>query len=571
MAPPRFTLAPRVLRQSLPWIALVLGGLAVFSLVLLGAERKAREHDLALMASLALHSAASGLDSGGDSAEVVLWYGLAVRCSPHDVVLRTALANALRAAPRLEGLLAPAGLPRGAASRMTMAALSPDGRWLAGVTQVDRDRGTTTRVDLWDARDGHPLASPLLAVEGASPAATAISLSFSNDGRALAVGSGDGTLRIYHPADGRLKVGPLRVGAVRSIRFDPSGKRLVVGLDDSATIHDAETGKALAGPMREGVGLDSVDFVADGARVVLYSSSQSAREFDASTGGALTASLSQGGAQTRVSPDGATLVTGQGGAVEVRDVATDRAIQTLPTERQRERRKSHRRYRGAFAFNADGTRLLTISERGGVQIWSPRDGALLVDLARTVTSVSYALFVPGRDAFLALSGAGDLLFADARTGGRLFSTSIGPSSEMHNKDMVRMMEQARIVTFSADGRHIAAIDLVSPMVHLWRWVDRVALPAARPLESAAFSEDGSALAVCGDDHAARVYEAGSGAPRTPPLRHADDVLEVRFVHGALVSVGRDGEVRRWRPADGALLSQASLGTRLDDARITSTG
>ncbi|MGR7023061.1 nSTAND1 domain-containing NTPase [Geodermatophilus sp. URMC 62] len=97
-------------------------------------------------------------------------------------------------------------------------AISPDGTVVAA---VDHDGF----VAVWDMRSGRALAPPTVAHDG-----HAIAVAFSPDGRLVATGGGDGTLAIWDAASLTL-VRRLDVvdPAVRSLAFSPDGRWLAAG------------------------------------------------------------------------------------------------------------------------------------------------------------------------------------------------------------------------------------------------------------------------------------------------------------------------------------------------------
>ncbi|HZT81132.1 MAG TPA: tetratricopeptide repeat protein, partial [Gemmataceae bacterium] len=76
---------------------------------------------------------------------------------------------------------------------------------------------------------------------------------------------------------------------------------------------------------------------------------------------------------------------------------------------------------------------------------------------------------------------------------------------------------------------------------------------ARDVEHAAFSPDGTRIVTASDDRTARVWDAATGEPVTPPLRHGSRVLRAHFSPDGtrVVTASDDNTARVWGAADGS--------------------
>ena len=205
---------------------------------------------------------------------------------------------------------------RGTDSEVSSVALSPDGKVLAYAGY---------RLSLWSVATGQQIAT----LGGDQPAA----VSFSPDGRTLAVGMWNNTIELWE-VSGRQRVAILRghTDAVTSVAFSRDGTLASGSLDKTVRLWNVETRQQTASFERHANAVRSVAFSPDGTRLASASADGSIRLWDTST---LTeiAELLQGsfGLQSvSFSPDGALLASGDNtGTILLWDLVLQESIGSL--------------------------------------------------------------------------------------------------------------------------------------------------------------------------------------------------------------------------------------------------
>jgi WD40 repeat protein len=364
--------------------------------------------------------------------------------------------------------------------------------------------------------------------------ANVTSVAFSPDGKTLASGSWDDTIKLWEVSSGqeiRALLG--HDSYVTSVTFSPDGKTLASGSrDKTIRLWNVITGEEVRKLSGHSGFVSAVAFSRDGRTLVSASWDKTAKLWDVATGQDLLTFSGHVGYVTSAafSPDGQTLATG----------GSDKTIRLWTVSNGQEFRtlSGHADEVTTLAFSPNGRIIASGSNDDTIKLWDTATGQELRTLTGHGEDVRSVAFSP--DGTTIVSGSWDKTI-------KFWSVATG--QEVHNP--LDHADRVNTVAISADGKIVASSGHDN-VIKLWQIANGQPLLTltghSSSITSVAFSPDGKTLAGSGLDRTIKLWQM-SGGQDLRSLSNSSFVSAIAFspVLGAnmLASGSVDRIVRVW--------------------------
>jgi eukaryotic-like serine/threonine-protein kinase len=435
-------------------------------------------------------------------------------------------------------------------------AFSPDGKTLAASGRSPRavqtwNVATGALIRTFKDESANSSVNPALGPAGNAPAGAGTTsgipsrmpVAFSPDGKTIASGSDDGTIKLWDAAVGTL-VRRLRdyhnLSAITSVAFAADGKTLgsISFTGQSISLWDVASGYMMRTVKGHSYDITGIAFSPDGVHLASASHDSTVRVWDTRRdqearvwpGKVAVADIAFG-------HDGSYLISaGLDGKLTLWESTSRQAVRTFA---------GHKGPVTSVSISRDGRRAASAGEDKTARIWDVATGKQIHLLTKHTAVVMDVAFSPSGKTLASSSQDKTTKLWDVESGQEI-KTLDGHASGVSS------------VVFSQDGTMLVTADWGEGFVLFrdlssGRQVHQIrANSDAGGVRAMALSPDGHRLATAVYDNALRVWDVDTGQVVHTLKGHASDVFAVAYSPDGrrLASAGADGTVRIWDPGFG---------------------